>query len=128
MRSALPLTLFMLAAALFAQNANYTPDPAWKAPATAAQARNPLAGVPDALHHGHDLFKAQCAVCHGAEGQGTSDAPSFHLAAVQRQTDGALFWKITNGNPEKGMPTFTSLSDTDRWSLVSYLRMFKAKK
>lgn len=128
MRTALLIAALIFSDLLFAQNNSYVPDPAWKAPASAAVARNPLTGVPDALHHGHDLFNKQCAVCHGQEGQGKDDAPNLHLPAVQRQTDGTLFWKISEGHSEKGMPAFKTLSDTDRWCLVSYLRMFKPCK
>jgi mono/diheme cytochrome c family protein len=128
MRTALLITAIIFAISAFTQNMNYVPDPAWKAPSKAAEKRNPLTGVPDALHHGHDLFEAQCSMCHGSDGRGLANAANFHMPAVQRQTDGTLFWKMTNGNPEKGMPSFRSLSDTDRWSLVCYLRMFKAGK
>lgn len=128
MRFALLIMALIATAILFAESQNYVPDPSWKAPPSAAQARNPLTGVPDALHHGHDLFNTKCAVCHGKEGEGENDAPNLHLAVVQRQSDGTLFWKITEGNPHKGMPAFKEMSDTDRWSLVSYLRMFKTGK
>jgi mono/diheme cytochrome c family protein len=128
MRTALLLSALMFALFLFAQNMNYVPDPTWKAPAAAAKARNPFTGVPDALHRGHDLFEIRCSMCHGSDGQGLANAANFHMPAVQRQTDGTLFWKITNGNLAKGMPSFRELSDTDRWSLVCYLRMFKTKK
>lgn len=130
MRTAIrPVIVFLALTTLTsAQNNSYVPDPAWKAPAKAAGTRNPLNGVPDALHKGHDIFEAQCSMCHGSDGQGLNTAANFHDATVQRESDGALFWKITNGHPEKGMPSFKALSDTDRWSLVSYLRTFKATK
>jgi hypothetical protein len=30
------------------------------------------------------------------------------------QSDGALFWKITNGNPDRGMPSFSKLPELQR--------------
>lgn len=46
--------------------------------------------------------------------------------AVQAQTDGELFWKISNGRG--AMPPWNSLSEKDRWSLVRYIRSLAAKK
>jgi hypothetical protein len=44
---------------------------------------------------------------------------------VQEQSDGALFWKISNGNTPAGMPSFASLPETDRWDVVTFLRTLK---
>ena len=49
-------------------------------------------------------------------------AADFHLSAVQQQTDGTLFWKITNGNPDRGMPSFSRLPELQRWQIVLHLR------
>jgi len=124
-------TLFavlMFALHLSSQNYNYVPDPMWTAPPQATERRNPLKGVPDALHRGHDIFEARCSMCHGSDGKGLNNAANFHKPAVQQQSDGTLFWKIGNGHLAKGMPSFRELSETDRWSLVDYLRTFKTSK
>ncbi len=55
-------------------------------------------------------------------GQGLKKAADFHLPAVQQQTDGTLFWKITNGNPDRGMPSFSRLPELQRWQIVLHLR------
>jgi len=44
------------------------------------------------------------------------------LPLVQQQSDGALFWKITNGNLGRGMPSFSALPEAQRWQLVLFLR------
>jgi hypothetical protein len=49
----------------------------------------------------------------------------LQFPVVQQQTDGALFWKITNGNTDRGMPPFNRLPDLHRWQLVLYLRTLK---
>ena len=128
MRIALLITILLFAVLLLAQNNSYVPDPHWKAPAKAAEARNPLKGASEAVQHGRELFASQCSMCHGSDGQGLANAADFHLRSVRAQSDGSLFWKITNGNQQKGMPAFSGLDDHDRWSLVSYLRTFKPKK
>ena len=43
-------------------------------------------------------------------------------AAVQAQTDGALFWKLGSGNARAGMPTFSFLPEPQRWQLVLHMR------
>ncbi len=50
------------------------------------------------------------------------------MPKVQEQSDGALFWKITNGNPDRGMPSFSQLPELQRWQLVLYLRKLGAGK
>jgi len=52
-------------------------------------------------------------------------AADLQLTKVQEQSDGALFWKITNGNPDRGMPSFSRLPELQRWQLVLYLRRLK---
>jgi mono/diheme cytochrome c family protein len=105
----------------------------WKAPASAKAAKNPVtraAGVKD----GKPLFDKQCVLCHGATGKGDGPAASAlkpkprNLAdkAVQGETDGELFWKISEGRGV--MPAFKSLPEKDRWGVVHYLRSLAEKK
>jgi hypothetical protein len=46
--------------------------------------------------------------------------------AVQVQTDGELFWKISEGRG--AMPTWKSLPEKDRWSLVRYIGSLATKE
>ena len=106
-----------------AQESLYQPDPHWQAPADAATRVNPLAKNPrDVVGGGSKLFRKNCSECHGSDGQGGSRAPSLGLAVVQEQTDGTLFWKITNGNLGRGMPSWSRLPEAQRWQLVLFLR------
>jgi len=57
------------------------------------------------------LFEAQYSMCYGMDGRGGANAANFHQPAVQRQSDGTMFWKIGAGNLNKGMPSFKQLSD-----------------
>ena len=70
-----------------------------------------------------------CVMCHGKTGD--ADGPAvielnIHPARLSnpelnREPDGALFWKITTG--KKPMPAYGKrLSETDRWNLVNYIR------
>lgn len=131
MRAALlsSLTLMALAAA-WGQNAGYQPDPGWRAPADAVGRRNPLASKPEAAAGGEKLFKRNCVECHGENGSGVAKkhAADLQLPIVQQQSDGTLFWKITNGNVDRGMPSFSRLPELQRWQLVLYLRTLKTSE
>ncbi len=116
------VTVLVLCAGLLAQNFRYRPDPSWRPPDSAAARVNPLAGSPELAAGGRKLFQRQCAQCHGAQGQGLKNAADLQLPVVQQQGDGALFWKITNGNPRRAMPSFSGLPEMQRWQIVLYLR------
>jgi mono/diheme cytochrome c family protein len=119
--------VFLMAATLAAQNTAYEQDPKWQPPAEAAAKKNPLASKPEAAAGGEKLFKRNCVECHGENGTGLvkKHAADLQLAKVQEQSDGALFWKITNGNPDRGMPSFSRLPELQRWQLVLYVRTLK---
>ena len=113
--------LAMLALPGWAQNKDYHQDMRWQAPPKAVMRANPLAGNESAAAGGKKLFRRYCAECHGANGFGVGHAANLQSADVQIQTDGILFWKITNGNLDRGMPSFAGLPQLERWQLVLYL-------
>jgi mono/diheme cytochrome c family protein len=119
--------LLFPAALALGQNLAYQQDLNWRAPASAATRLNPLATRPDAAAGGRKLFLRNCAECHNPEGSGMTSKHSadLQLPAVQAQTDGTLFWKITNGNAAKGMPSFSKLPEMQRWQIVLYIRLLK---
>jgi mono/diheme cytochrome c family protein len=101
----------------------------WIAPAPEGRKRNPIAVSESSLSAGQKIYMKRCVACHGKTGNG--DGPDaadlgIHPAklsdpAIQRETDGALFWKITVG--KKPMPNYgTRLSPNDRWNVINYLR------
>jgi mono/diheme cytochrome c family protein len=98
----------------------------WEAPPEAAAKSNPEAKNPAAPGIGRRSFMHLCVNCHGEDGSGESpSAADLRSAGVQSQSDGALFWKITNGNTNNGMPSFAALPETERWDIVSFLRTLK---
>jgi mono/diheme cytochrome c family protein len=118
---------FLASPNLFGQNAGYTPDPNWKAPAEAVARVNPLASRPETAAGGRKLFVRNCVECHGKNGSGMEQKHSadLQLPVVQQQSDGTLFWKISNGNASRGMPSFSKLPEQQRWQIVLYLRSLK---
>lgn len=83
---------------------------------------------PEIIANGKDLYGTICFLCHGPEGKGdgpqapalTPKPADFTSIKVQQQSDGELFWKITNGRPP--MMSFAHFTEEQRWSLVAYLR------
>jgi mono/diheme cytochrome c family protein len=119
------LSVLFAAALLHAQNVNYRQDEKWRAPEEAAAKKNPLAEKPDLAAGGRKLFKRNCVECHGDSGQGLKKAADLQLPVVQDQSDGTLYWKITNGNPDHGMPSFSGVPELQRWQIVMYLRTLR---
>ncbi len=111
-----------------AQN-NNGKNGSWVAPGSADKISNPLKDIAKASREGENIFNSQCFTCHGTDGKGDGPAAvSLHpkpadltSARVQKQSDGAIFWKITNGNSP--MPSFKyALTKDQRWELVDYIR------
>ncbi|MBI3615156.1 MAG: c-type cytochrome [Candidatus Omnitrophica bacterium] len=116
---------------------NGTDESEWKAPAQAVRKANPLPADEATIKAGKKLYEAECLSCHGRFGRG--DGPAARdlerapgdLTDAKRmdaQTDGELFWKITEGR--KPMPTLKKeLTEEERWQLVHYVRTLgRAKK
>lgn len=106
----------------------------WVAPAEANKFTNPLKGNAAAIEEGKILFIKICAVCHGDKGKGDGiggiglpvKPGNFTSAKTQGQTDGVLFWKLSEGRPP--MASYkASLSVTQRWQLINFIRTFKKK-
>ena len=92
------------------------------APAAAEQTKNPFAGKRVAAQAGANLFARHCAACHGPTGAGTGNIPALAKGPTQSAADGAIFWFITQGDPNNGMPSWSSLSEQQRWQIVTYLK------
>jgi mono/diheme cytochrome c family protein len=109
------------------QNLLYWPDPTWHAPESAVARPNPLANRPFAAAGGKKLFLRECAECHNKDGNGMAKKHSadLQLRVVQQQSDGTLFWKITNGDTGRGMPSFSKLPERERWQIVLFLRTLR---
>jgi mono/diheme cytochrome c family protein len=124
--SCFAVSLLFFALAAIAQEAGNSADKNWTAPSDAAAKQNPQSGKPESVTAGQKIFMRSCAECHGEDGTGLQEGVSnLQSPDVQKQSDGALFWKISTGNVKKGMPAFAKLEENDRWSVVSYLRTLK---
>jgi len=92
------------------------------APASAAQMKNPYTDNAQAAAGGKKLYGQNCAQCHGVNLQGIGPAPALDNASTQKATPGELFWFITNGNLNAGMPSWAGLPKQQRWQIVTFLQ------
>lgn len=106
-------------------------DTTWIAPIKFDTLSNPLAISDRVLAAGNNIYSQLCAVCHGNKGAGDGVTAAalqpkpadFTTAAFQDQTDGEIYYKVTEGRPP--MPGFkTQLSEQQAWAIVHYLRTF----
>jgi len=88
-----------------------------------------------AIAAGAVLYQTNCAGCHGPRGAGDGPdgrglpRPPADLRAphTAQHTAGDLFWWISHGIPESGMPGFVSrLGEEQCWELINYLRALSA--
>ena len=83
---------------------------------------NPFDGNQEAVAAGGVLFQNNCAKCHGSDAAGKHNRPSLRSERVAHATDGELAWLLKNGSLWKGMPSWSSLPEQQRWQIIAYLR------
>jgi mono/diheme cytochrome c family protein len=105
-------------------------------PPEAVKRENPVKPSPEGLAKAKRLFSTQCAMCHGADGDGKGElAESLKLelhdwrgsTALTGKTDGELFYIISNGKG-KMMGQGDRFPEELRWNLVNYARSFAKKE
>lgn len=96
------------------------------APASAKQEKNPFAGQQAGSEK--SLYHQRCASCHGENGEGTGNIPALASGKAQSASDGELFWYITKGDLNNGMPSWAQLPQKERWQIVAYLRVLGGSK
>jgi mono/diheme cytochrome c family protein len=132
---ALLLFAFLLSACSFSLAADITPPPGSEQnvpsgtpqPAPVSGMLYPL--LPPNPESGRAIYVEKCAPCHGDAGMGdgprASQLPN-PVAAIgstelaRRSTPARWYTQVTQGNLEKFMPPFSSLSDRQRWDVVAY--------
>jgi len=106
----------------------------WNVPESAKQKKNLYPPDEFSIARGKKSYKIECMRCHGKEGKGdgTSAIRIEKIVAdltsdyVQNQTDGELFWKISEGRRPMPLAKRT-LTDDQRWDIINYIRTFKKK-
>lgn len=108
----------------------------------ARELTNPVPSTPESLAVGERSYAKVCAVCHGATGNGDGKLAAATAAYGARpsnltdavwdhgSSDGEIFVVIRDGiGPDFNMPGFKGrLSETELWSVVSFLKSLSAKQ
>ena len=105
----------------------------WEAPAAEKAKKNPLPADAKVVDQGQKSAQINCVTCHGAKGKGDGVAAAalspkpadWTSKKIQDESDGELFWKISNGRGS--MPAWKHLSENDRWALVRYIHSLGGK-
>ena len=89
--------------------------------------RPPLSYTAGSIAEGMAVYQAHCASCHGtpAADREVPRGSTLDLLGPRtaRRSAGDLFWLITHGRPDRGMPEFGSLlGEAQRWHVINFLR------
>jgi glucose/arabinose dehydrogenase len=103
-------------------------NPFHGAPASAKATKNPLEGQPAAIDAGKTVYARNCLACHGKTGRGTGNVPSLVDGKLTGVTAGEVFWFITKGDKDNGMPAWGFLPEEKRWQVVSYVNAMASGK
>jgi len=105
----------------------------WPVPDKNSKMPNPVKSDDASLKTGKAVWSKDCASCHGKSGKGDGSKSAslktppgdFTSAAVKGETDGALFYRISEGRGD--MPSFKKkIPDAEElWSVINYMRTFK---
>ena len=105
----------------------------WPVPDNYKNMKNPVASNAESIAEGKTLYATHCKSCHGTKGLGDgskaaqlkTEPGDFSKPDFQAQTDGALFYKSSEGRDD--MPSFKKkVPDADeRWSIVNFMRTLK---
>lgn len=96
---------------------------------------NPFAGDQTAITAGQEIYKINCATCHGPEGAGDGpgavglDPKPANLGdseMMHELSDGYLFWRVSKGGAiepfNSVMPSWEWMTEGQRWQVISYVR------
>jgi mono/diheme cytochrome c family protein len=109
--------------------ADVTPPPGY-VPPTPVPTLGPMypASVPD-VENGKAIYIEKCAPCHGETGLGDGEQGKELPVSVipiglpeiaHKATPAKWYATVTQGNLDRFMPPFVSLSDQERWDVVAY--------
>ncbi len=134
----LPIFLVLLTACSFSLAEDITPPPGAEQAMPISQTQPAVTNgplyplVPPNPEKGRPAYAEKCAPCHGESGQGDGPrasqlpnpvAPLGSPELARQVTPADWYSMVTEGNLERFMPPFSSLSDRQRWEVVAYSYM-----
>ena len=122
------MRVFIVAIALaYMPTALLAQAPAPAGPPRGAEAVREFLGLgpapdPAAAKRGAPIFAANCAFCHGPQARGAEGPSLIYSELVLKDAHGSTVAEFLNaGRPEKGMPSFATLSDEQRKDVAEFL-------
>ena len=106
----------------------------WVAPDSVNALVNPIEVNEESLAEGKAVFRMHCRSCHGRLGDGkgtgavdlTTEMPDFTNPEFLNQSDGSMFWKISEGRND--MESYKKkLTEEERWLVVIYIKTFASQ-
>lgn len=130
--------LFLIGAVPLLMRSSFAPAQAapFKVPPEIASQTNPVKPTPEGLAKAKKFWGYDCAMCHGANGDGKGDMAvesKFTMkdyrdpAALKDMTDGELFYIIQKGKGDNMPPEGDRQKPDDIWSMVVLVRSFSKK-
>ncbi|MDH4091648.1 MAG: cytochrome c [Cyclobacteriaceae bacterium] len=102
----------------------------WVVPDKYEKMANPVKADAESLKTGKALWTKHCQSCHGKTGLGDgtkaaqldTEVDDLTSAEVQKQSDGAMFYRTQEGRDD--MPSFKKKipEEDDIWALVNFMR------
>ena len=105
----------------------------WEVPEEYQNMKNPYIDSEDEDRIGKTIYAKNCKFCHGSKGKGDGNqskllqtpVADFTSEAFKSQSDGSIYYKLSEGRNE--MPGFQSIitDDEDFWMVINYIKSFK---
>lgn len=123
-------TLVFVGVAVLIAITAFQPKKPWVVPDKYLKMKNTVASDAESLKNGKELWARNCQSCHGKSGHGDgskaaqlkTEPGNLADADVQKQPDGALFYKISEGRGDMPASKKKIPDEEDIWSLVNYVR------
>ena len=123
-------SLFLFALMSFVSKSQNDP---WPVPDKYKNMPNPVKSDAASIANGKALYTQHCKSCHGTKGKGDgpkaaqldTECGDFTKPDFVKETDGALFYKTSEGR--KDMPSFKKkiADQNDIWAVINYMRTLK---
>jgi len=133
MKKYIPILSFVLFVTVLMAFVPKTTNDPWPVPDKYKNMANPVKSDATSIATGKELYTTHCKSCHGTKGKGDgpkaaqldTESGDFTKSAFQSQTDGAIFYKTSEGR--KDMPSFKKkiADQNDIWAVVNYMRTMK---
>lgn len=109
----------------------------WSLPPDAEETKNPYPVDAKVLAIGKAVFKDKCQRCHGPGGLGDGpdadpdyqeDMDLTNPKRAARNSDGVVFYKVSNGRRRPKMPAFKEeLPPEQLWAVVAYTQTLRKR-